>query len=163
MTAVNKTATGKTSALLVASLASFLTPFMGSSINIALPSIGKHFAMNAVLLSWIATAYLLAAAVFLVPFGRIADIHGRKRVFTYGVSLYTVASLACGLSASDGMLIAFRVVQGVGSAMMFGTAVAIITSVFPAAERGRALGINVAAVYLGLSLGPFAGGSSPSI
>jgi EmrB/QacA subfamily drug resistance transporter len=144
--------------LLVATLASFLTPFMGSSVNIALPSIGRHFGMDAVSLSWVATAYLLAAAVFLVPFGKIADIYGRKRVFTLGMTVYTASSLLLALSPSAAMLIAFRVVQGVGSAMIFGTAVAMLTSVFSPQERGRALGVNVAAVYLGLSLGPFLGG-----
>jgi len=148
----------KAAVLLVATLASFLTPFMGSSVNIALPSVGRHFGMDAVSLSWVATAYLLAAAVFLVPFGKIADIYGRKRVFTLGMMVYTVASLFLALSPSAAMLIAFRVVQGIGSAMIFGTAVAMLTSVFPPQERGRALGVNVAAVYLGLSLGPFLGG-----
>jgi EmrB/QacA subfamily drug resistance transporter len=148
----------KAAVLLVATLASFLTPFMGSSVNIALPSVGRHFGMDAVSLSWVATAYLLAAAVFLVPFGKIADIYGRKRVFTLGMTVYTVSSLFLALSPSAAMLIAFRVVQGIGSAMIFGTAVAMLTSVFPPQERGRALGVNVAAVYLGLSLGPFLGG-----
>jgi EmrB/QacA subfamily drug resistance transporter len=114
--------------------------------------------MNAVLLSWVATAYLLAAAVFLVPFGRLADIHGRKKVFAAGIVVYTLGSLLCGFSTSSAMLLSWRVMQGIGSAMMFGTALAIITSVFPPDERGRALGINVAAVYVGLSLGPFLGG-----
>lgn len=148
----------KRSALLAATLASFLTPFMGSSVNIALPSIGREFAMDAVLLSWVATSYLLAAAMFLVPFGRIADIHGRKRIFTYGILVYTVSSLLSAISTSAIMLICFRVLHGIGSAMIFGTGVAILTSVFPPRERGKALGINVAAVYLGLSLGPFLGG-----
>jgi len=96
--------------------------------------------------------------MFLVPFGRIADIYGRKRIFTYGILIYTVASLLSAISTSAVMLISFRVLQGIGGAMIFGTGVAILTSVFPAGERGRALGINVAAVYLGLSLGPFLGG-----
>jgi len=148
----------KGTALLVATLASFLMPFMGSSINVALPSLGKEFAMDAVLLSWVATSYLLAAAVFLVPWGRLGDIHGRKKVFTAGIAVYTLGSLLCGLSVSTAMLLSCRVVQGMGSAMMFGTALAIITSVFPPQERGRAMGITVAAVYTGLSLGPFLGG-----
>ncbi|MFW6126075.1 MAG: MFS transporter [Chloroflexota bacterium] len=148
----------KGTALLVATLASFLTPFMGSSINVALPSLGKEFAMDAVLLSWVATSYLLAAAVFLVPFGRLADIHGRKKVFTAGIVVYTLGSLLSGLSVSAAMLLSCRVLQGIGSSMIFGTALAIITSVFPPDERGRAMGINVAAVYIGLSLGPFLGG-----
>jgi EmrB/QacA subfamily drug resistance transporter len=145
-------------ALIAATLGAFLTPFMGSSINIALPSIGKDFEMDAVLLSWVATAYLIAAAMFLVPFGRIADIYGRKKVFTGGILLYTLSSLLSAFSTSALMLISFRVLQGFGAAMIFGTGVAIVTSVFPVGERGKALGINVAAVYLGLSLGPSIGG-----
>ncbi len=148
----------KRSALLIAVLAAFLTPFMVSSINIALPAIGREFNMSAVALSWIPTAYLLAAAVFLVPFGRIADIYGRKRIFLYGISLYTLAALLLAFSPTASLLIAFRVLEGVGGAMIFGTGMAIVTSVFPPGERGRVLGINVAAVYLGLSLGPFLGG-----
>jgi len=148
----------KTAALLVATLGSFLTPFMGSSITIALPSIGSELAMDAISLGWVATAYLLAAAMFLVPFGRIADIYGRKRIFTYGILTYTVASMLSAIAPSAAMLIASRVLQGIGGAMIFSTGVAILTSVFPAEERGKALGINVAAVYLGLSLGPFLGG-----
>ena len=114
--------------------------------------------MDAVLLSWVATSYLLAAAMFLVPFGRIADIHGRKKVFALGTATFTVASLLAGLSPSAPVLISARVLQGIGSAMIFGTGVALLTSVFPGEERGRVLGINVAAVYLGLSLGPTVGG-----
>ncbi len=148
----------KKAVLLVVTLSSFLAPFMGSSINIALPSIAKEFVMDAVSLSWVATSYLLATAVFLVPFGRIADIHGRKRIFTYGISIYTVSSILSAISTSAVMLISFRILQGIGGAMIFGTGVAILTSVFPVGERGRALGINVAVVYLGLSLGPFLGG-----
>jgi len=151
-------AVNKRSALLVAALGSFLTSFMSSSVNIALPSIGREFAMDAVLLSWVATSYLLAAAMFLVPFGRIADIHGRKRIFTYGILIYTVSSLLSAISTSAIILICFRILQGIGGAMIFGTGVAIITSVFPVGERGKALGINVATVYSGLSLGPFLGG-----
>lgn len=148
----------KTSALIVAGMASFLTPFMGSAVNIALPSIGREFAADAVLLNWIATSYLLAAAMFLVPFGRIADITGRKKIFTAGVLTYTLASFLSALAGSAVSLIVFRVLQGIGGAMIFGTGVAILTSIFPPGERGKALGINVAAVYLGLSLGPFFGG-----
>lgn len=131
---------------------------MGSSINIALPAIGEEFGMSAVLMSWVATSYLLSSALFLVPFGRIADIYGRKKVFFYGILIFTAASGLCAAAQSPAMLIALRVVQGLGSAMIFGTGVAILTSAFPAGERGRALGINVASVYLGLSLGPFLGG-----
>ncbi|MCP8317838.1 MAG: MFS transporter [archaeon] len=145
-------------ALLVTTLSSFLTPYMVSSVNITLPEIGREFAIDAVLLSWVATSYLLSSAMFLVPFGRIADIYGRKRIFTHGISIYTISSLLSAISTSATMLIFFRILQGIGGAMIFGTAVAILTSVFPVGERGKALGINVAAVYSGLSLGPFLGG-----
>lgn len=148
----------KRPALIVASVASFLTPFMGSSMNIALPAIGREFAMDAVLLSWVSTAFLLSAAMFLVPFGRLADISGRKKIFSYGIAIYTIASLFAAVAVSGAMLIGARVLQGFGSAMIFGTGVAILTSVYPPGERGKALGINSAAVYLGLSLGPFCGG-----
>jgi EmrB/QacA subfamily drug resistance transporter len=145
-------------ALVAATLASFLTPFMGSASSVAMPSIGREFSLDAVLLGWVPTSYLLSAAVFLVPFGRMADIHGRKRIFTYGIIVFTLASLFSGIAPSAPLLIGSRVLQGVGSAMIFGTGVAILTSVFPASKRGQVLGINVAAVYVGLSLGPFIGG-----
>ena len=148
----------KRSALLVATLASFLTPFMVSSINIALPAIGGEFQMSAVLMSWVPTSYLLSAAMFLVPFGRLADIYGRKRVFSCGMRIFTLTSLLLAFSPSTAVLLTLRIAQGFGSAMIFGTGMAILTSVFPAAERGRVLGINVAAVYLGLSFGPVLGG-----
>jgi EmrB/QacA subfamily drug resistance transporter len=144
--------------LLIAVLAGFITPFDGSAVNIALPWMGKEFHMDAITLSWVATAYLLAAAVFLVPFGKIADIHGRKKIFLYGIALFSLASLAMTMVPSTEMLIGFRVIQGIGSAMIFGTGVAIVTSVFPPGERGKALGIYITAVYIGLSIGPFLGG-----
>ena len=150
--------TNKRAALVIATLTSFLTPFMGSSVNIALPSIGKEFAMHAVSLSWITTSYLLAAAMFLVPMGRIADISGRKKILRYGISLDLAASVLLAVSTNEIEFICLRVLQGIGGAMIFGTAVAILTSVYPVGERGKALGINVAAVYSGLSLGPFVGG-----
>jgi MFS family permease len=103
-------------------------------------------------------AFLLAAAACLVPFGRLADIYGRRRVFLWGAVVYALASVGCGLAQTPSGLIAARVVQGVGGAAIFGTNVAILTSVLPPGRRGAALGLNVAAVYLGLSLGPFLGG-----
>jgi len=139
-------------------LGGLLTPLMGSSITVALPTIGKEFELNAVALSWVAASYLLSASMFLVPFGRIADIYGRKRIFKYGTLLYTIGSLLSALSHSVGALITYRVIQGIGGSMIFGTSVAIITSVFPSGERGKAIGINTSAVYLGLSIGPFLGG-----
>ncbi len=145
--------------LLAVVAASFLTPFMGSSIDLAIPSIGKQFGANAFLLGWMVASYLLASAAFLLPFGKVADIIGRRKVFVAGISGFTLFSLLCGFSQSIKMLIALRVFQGISSAMIFGTGMAILTSVFPASERGRVLGINTAAVYTGLSLGPVLGGA----
>jgi len=144
--------------LLIATMSSFLTPFTSSSVNIALPSIGIELSLNAVVLGWVATAYLLAAAMFLVPFGRIADITGRKRIFQIGIIIDAVASILGAASHSGAWLILCRALQGLGGAMIFGTGVAILTSAFPLRERGRVLGINAAAVYAGLAVGPLAGG-----
>ncbi len=133
-------------------------PFTISSVNVALPTIQTEFSADAILLSWVATSYLLAIAVFLVPFGKIADIYGRKKIFSRGVVLYTLSSLLAAFSVSIRMLIFMRVLQGIGAAMFVTTGMAIITSIFPPSRRGRAIGIYVSAVYIGLSVGPFAGG-----
>ncbi len=119
--------------------------------------------MDAILMGWVSTAYLLASAVFLVPFGRIADIYGRKRVFAAGLSVFTLASFLMILAPSALAVILLRILQGFGSAMIFGTAVAILTSVTPPENRGKALGIYTTAVYLGLSMGPFFGGILTSL
>lgn len=144
--------------LLVTTIAAFSSTFGMSSVNIALPSIGKEFLMDAILLSWVTTAYLLASAIFLVPFGKIADIYGRKRIFTYGFLIFTVASVGSAISNSAAMLICFQILQGIGGAATFCVGAALLTSVFPSKELGKVLGINVAAVYIGLSAGPFLGG-----
>lgn len=146
------------SVLVAASIASFLTPYMGSSINVSLPTIGQEFGADAILLNWIATAFLLATAVFIVPAGRLADIHGRRRLFVAGLVVYLIGTALCVFVPSVHSLIGMRVVQGLGSAMVFGTAVALLSSVYPPTERGRALGISIASVYLGLTLGPSIGG-----
>jgi EmrB/QacA subfamily drug resistance transporter len=145
-------------ALFIAVLAGFLAPFDISAVNIALPTIGAEFSLDALSLSWVSTAYLLSSALFLVPFGRIADIVGRKRVFTLGLSLFTAASLFMAFTFTPATIIPLRLVQGMGGALIYGTAVAILTAVTPAEDRGKALGIYTTAVYLGLSLGPFLGG-----
>lgn len=133
-------------------------PFTISSVNVALPTIQAEFSADAVRLSWVATSYLLAVAVFLVPFGKMADIYGRKKIFSLGVIIYTVSSLLAAFSVSIKMLIFMRIIQGIGTAMFVTTGMAIITSIFPPSRRGRAIGIYVSAVYIGLSVGPFAGG-----
>ncbi len=144
--------------LVITTLGAFLTPFMSSSINIALPAIGREFGLNAKLLGWVATSFLLAAAVFLVPFGKLADLRGRKKILTWGIGLYALTSFLCAVAPSAALLIVFRGGQGLAGAMIFSTAIALLTSVYPSSERGRVLGINTAATYIGLSLGPFGGG-----
>jgi EmrB/QacA subfamily drug resistance transporter len=144
--------------LLLIVITAFINPFLGAAINIALPTISEEFSMGAVGMSWVAMSFLLSSAVFLVPLGKLADIRGRKRVFFVGNVVLTTTSILCALSSSGTMLIILRGIQGIGSAMVFGTGVAIITSVYPPQERGKAIGITVTAVYVGLSLAPFLGG-----
>ncbi len=146
------------SALFVATLTSFMGPFMISAVNVALPAIQSDLRMNAVQLSWIATSYLLAVAVGLLPAGKIADIHGRKKVFGTGLVIYTLGSTAAAFAESAAWLIFFRVIQGLGAALFVSTGMAILTSIFPPQKRGRVIGIYVAAVYVGLSVGPLVGG-----
>jgi EmrB/QacA subfamily drug resistance transporter len=148
----------KTALLWIVCITGFLAPFMSSAVNIALPAIGSNFSLDVVDLGWVVTSYILATAVFLLPFGRLADIHGRKRVFVFGSVLFVAASILCGVSTSGTMLVIARSLQGLANAMVFGTSVAILTAVFPPQERGKAIGINTAAVYLGMSLGPVLGG-----
>ena len=153
-----KKETSKSSVLFVASLTAFMAPFMMSAINIALPAIQREFSVNAVVLSWIVNAHLLAAGVSLVPAGRIADIYGRKKIFISGIFIFTVFTVGTALAPSVLWIILFRILQGIGSAMMMSTGIAIVSDVFPLNERGKAIGFTVAAVYVGLSLGPPAGG-----
>lgn len=148
----------KKAILFVTCLSSFLTAFMSSSVSIAIKVIGEEFKMDAVSLSWVATSYLLSTAVFLVPFGKIADIYGRKKVFIWGLIVYSLFSFLTIYAPDSLTLIILRVFQGMGGAMLFGTTMAIITSVYTAGERGKAIGIYISSVYIGLSLGPVLGG-----
>jgi EmrB/QacA subfamily drug resistance transporter len=139
-------------------ITSFINPFLGAAINVALPAISGEFSMGAIGISWVPMAFLLSSAVFLVPLGKLADIKGRKRIFFVGNIIIALSSILCALSPSGDMLILFRAIQGIGSAMVFGTGIAIITSVYPPTERGKAIGFTVTSVYIGLSLAPFLGG-----
>jgi EmrB/QacA subfamily drug resistance transporter len=150
--------TSKRSVLLVATFAAFLTPFLGSAVNLALPSIGKDLNANAIQLGWVISSFTLSSAIFLLPFGRYADIIGRKKIFSLGILLFSISTSLIIFSHSIISLIVLRVFQGLSSAMIFGTSLAIITSVFEPGERGKAMGINITAVYLGLSCGPVIGG-----
>jgi EmrB/QacA subfamily drug resistance transporter len=144
--------------LLATTLSSFLTPFMGSAVNVALPFMAKELSMTALSLSWVATSFILAAAITLVPLGRLADTYGRKKIFLYGAIVFTAASGLCAWSPTQTFLIAVRIIQGIGGAMIFSTGTAMLVSAYPAGDRGKILGINIAAVYIGLTIGPFIGG-----
>jgi EmrB/QacA subfamily drug resistance transporter len=139
-------------------VSSFLTPFMVSATNVALPAMQSEFHLDAITLAWIPTAYLLAYAVFVLPVGRVADIVGRKKIFILGIWLFTASSVLAVVSSSEFVLLVSRVTQGMGSSMIFPSSLAILASVFSERERGRAIGITVASVYIGLSTGPFLGG-----
>jgi EmrB/QacA subfamily drug resistance transporter len=148
----------KRAVLLTVSLSSFLTPFASSSFNIALPSIAEEYSLSAISMTWASLSYLLASAMFLIPFGKLADIHGRKKVYLYGIIVFSVASALLAMHPTKNLIILYRALQGVGSAMIFGTGVAILVSAYTSQERGMVLGINAATVYVGLSVGPFLGG-----
>jgi len=144
--------------LFIVTLAAFLNPFTASSIDLALPTIAAEFSIDAVILPWIPSAYLLSLIVLLLPAGRWGDCLGRGRVFAAGITIYTAATALILFTPNALYLLSCRFLQGVGSAMVFSTNVAIIADLYPPGERGRALGINVTAVYAGLSMGPFLGG-----
>lgn len=144
--------------LLATTVSSFTTPFMGSSVNVALPAIAREFSMNALSLSWVASSFLLAAAITLVPIGRLADLYGRKIFFIAGSLIFAGSSFLSIWSGTETIFILLRVVQGIGGAMIFSTGTAMLISAYPPNVRGRMLGINIAAVYIGLTCGPFLGG-----
>jgi len=155
---VDKEKTLQKSTLIVATVTAFMAPFMLSSVNVALPAIQHDFMVNAVLLGWVATSYLLATAILLVPIGKFADMYGRRKVFVAGIVVFTVGAALSVFVSSIQWFIGMRVFQGLGAAMFLTTGMAILTSVFPPDKRGRAIGILVTAVYVGLATGPFAGG-----
>lgn len=146
------------SILAVVAITSFMGTFLTSSVSIALPAIEKTFGLDAVALTWVLTSFLLATAMFLLPIGRWSDNIGIRRVFKFGIIVFTFASLASGLAGSGIFLILFRFIQGVGAAFTSTTGPAILVSSFMPQFRGRVLGMSVSAVYLGLAFGPFVGG-----
>lgn len=153
-----ETAFNKNILLLIVMLTSFINPFLGAAVNIALPKIADAFQMDAITMSWVGMTFLLSSAVFLVPMGKISDIVGRKRIFLFGNIIITLGSVLCAVSISTLMLLFARVIQGIGASMVFGTGMALVTSAFSPQKRGRAIGIIVSSVYLGLSVAPVLGG-----
>ncbi|MDD5758456.1 MAG: MFS transporter [Desulfobulbaceae bacterium] len=144
----------QTAIILVVAAVQFLTPFMLSAVGVALPTIGSEFKATAVHLGLIEMVYMLALALFLLPIGRFADIHGRRKVFVTGASVITLATIILPMTHSIETFIAMRFLQGIGAAMITSTSLAILTSVVPQNRRGRAMGIVVGCIYMGLSAGP---------
>lgn len=148
-----------TNLLLVATMAThFFNPFMGAAVNVALKKIGSEFAMSAVELSWVSMSYLLAMVVFLVPFGRLGDLWGKTKMFLYGTILFALVTLLSAFAPDSSVLISLRFLQGIASAMMTATLMALVISAFPPEKRGKVIGLNVTSVYMGSSLAPMIGG-----
>ncbi len=144
--------------LAIATTTAFILPFLVASVNVALPTMGRELNMEAVVMTWVSTSYFLAIAIVQVPFGRLSDIFGRRRLFIIGLTVSTLGSFLGGFANSVSILLLSRVLQGIGSGITFNVAIAILTSVFPGKERAKALGISQSGTYLGLSLGPLFGG-----
>ncbi len=144
--------------VIAACLTSFLSPFMSSGVGVALPAVARSFGVDALLLSWIATSYLLSLGFFLLPVGRITDLFGRRRALLWGCLIFSGACALGAAAPAFPILLLARFIQGAGGALLVVAGMALLASAVPPEERGRALGFNVAAVYLGISLGPTLGG-----
>ncbi len=148
----------KKSIIFIVTVLQFVMPFMFSSIGVALPSIGREFGASGTQLSLVEAAYIGTCAALLLPFGRFADMRGREPVFRWSIILNTVAVALLGFCFSIESFIGLRIFQGLAMAMGLATNMALLTDVVPKQERGRAMGLAVAAVYAGLAAGPFVGG-----
>lgn len=149
----------RSATLLVVCTAHFLMPFMMSAVGVALPVIGREFSASAMQLGLVETTYVLSASIFLLAMGRMGDLYGRRRIFQCGIVIFTLAGGLLSQAWSIESMIALRFLQGMGGSMVMATTFAIVVSVFPSGERGKALGIAVASVYAGISCGPFFGGA----
>jgi MFS family permease len=148
----------KRNVLIASALGSSLAPFMVSALIVALPTIGREFSADTASLGWVTNIFFLGAAMFLVPFGRIADIYGVKKIFMTGIFVYFLSVLLCSIAPDIQFLIGARFITGIGAGMIFGTSIALLSLVFSESERGNAIGINVAAMSVGFLLGSFVGG-----
>jgi EmrB/QacA subfamily drug resistance transporter len=135
-----------------------MAPLDGSILSVALPAIGKDLRLSFEGTLWVQASYLLAMAVLLVPMGRLADQYGRMRIYLAGTALFMLGSIGAAVSTGANGIVLSRVLQGCGGSMLGTSATAIVVSAFPPNMRGRAMGINVMSVYVGLSLGPPLGG-----
>src|SRR5471030_216616 len=139
-------------------IGAFLGQLDASIVTLALPTLQQHFHTSLASVEWVALSYLLVLVVSVTAVGRLADMIGRKLLYTYGFAIFTLASVGCGFSPSLGVLIGFRVVQALGAAMLQANSVALIATAIPTASLGRAIGIQGAAQATGLALGPTVGG-----
>jgi EmrB/QacA subfamily drug resistance transporter len=139
-------------------LGSFMGPLDGSIVNTVLPNIAEYFKTDISIVQWVPTIYLLTISCLILLYGRLGDMIGYKRVYLYGLAGFVTASILCGASQSIWMLIAFRSIQGLAAGMMMAVGYAIVTSVFPPAERGKAMGIYAISIAAALGLGPMFGG-----
>ncbi len=139
-------------------ITAFLTSFSSSSMELSIPHMETEFHVNAALVGWVLSAYILTTAAMSVPFGKIADVKGRRKVLLTGVAGFAASSVICAAAISFPMLLLGRVLQGFFASMLFATNNAILVSVFPQSMRGRVLGISISFTYIGLSAGPVIGG-----
>lgn len=145
-------------ALQVAVLTAFLTTFSASCMNMSVPNMESDFQVNAAAIGWVMTAYIMATAAMSIPFGKIADVKGRRKVMVTGICGYMISSLVLFFVPQFGLLIAARVIQGVFASMLFATNNAILISVYPPEKKGQMLGISISSTYIGLAAGPVLGG-----
>lgn len=148
----------KWKAMFIVWIGIFMATLDGSIVNVALPTLTDYFKTDITTIEWVIMAYLLTITSLLLSLGRLSDIFGRKSIFAGGLAVFTLGSGLCALSATEGQLILFRVVQGIGAAMTMATGVAIITHAFPAKERGKAMGLIGTVVAIGSMAGPVTGG-----
>jgi EmrB/QacA subfamily drug resistance transporter len=140
------------------SIGAFLGQLDASIVTLALPTLQQQFHASLASVEWVALSYLLVLIASVTAVGRLADMIGRKLLYTYGFAIFTLASVGCGLSPTLGVLIGFRVVQALGAAMLQANSVALIATAIPKASLGRAIGIQGAAQAIGLAMGPTVGG-----
>jgi EmrB/QacA subfamily drug resistance transporter len=136
----------------------FMIMLDNTVVNVALPSMRRSLGMSLSQLEWVVAGYALTFAAFMLTGGKLADLLGRRRIFMAGLVIFTAASLACGLATSGGFLIAARVVQGLGGALINPATLSIIAATFPPRERGKAIGIWAGVSAMALAIGPLVGG-----
>ncbi len=142
----------------VTCVGSFMGQFDASVVQLALPDLAVRFDTRETVVSWVALAYVVAFAAALPPFGRLCEMFGRKRLYLLGMAIFLVTSALCGMAGSLGELIAFRVIQGVGAALLGANSIAILVHAAGNERRPRAMGYFSAAQAVGVSLGPIIGG-----